>query len=82
MEPSKPLSHRRIVALDIFRGFMIFYIIILHPILQRVFGQEASEFESTINTVPIWLVIIGIPLIILAIWGTVYTFLTGTAVCN
>lgn len=80
MEPSKPPSHRRIVALDIFRGFMIFYIIILHPILQRVFGQEASEFESTINTVPIWLVIIGIPLIILAIWGTVYTFLTGTAV--
>jgi hypothetical protein len=71
---------RRIIGMDVFRGFMIFYVILLHPLLQRIFTQDYGQFENQMNTLPIWLILIGIPFIIIATWGSAFTFLTGTAV--
>lgn len=70
---------KRILGIDLFRGFMIFYVILLHPLLQRVFAQNHGAFEDLMGTLPLFIIILGIPTFILALWGTVFTFLSGTA---
>ena len=70
---------KRITGIDLFRGFMIFYVILLHPLLQRVFSQNHGAFEDLMGTLPLIIIILGIPTFILALWGSVFTFLSGTA---
>ncbi len=71
-------KNKRIQSLDFFKGFLIFYIIILHPVIQRVFGQDVSEFENQMTSIPIWLMVIGTPFILISLWGTAFTLLSGT----
>ncbi len=70
---------KRILGIDLFRGFMIFYVILLHPLLQRVFAQNHGAFEDVMGTLPLIIIILGIPTFILALWGSVFTLLSGTA---
>ena len=73
------IGSKRLHSLDVIRGFMIFYVIFLHAIIQRVFVSEGSEFEKVINDVPLFLAILAFPIILLSIWGAVFTFLSGVA---
>jgi hypothetical protein len=70
---------KRLVAFDFLRGFFIFYVILLHPLLQRVFTQDAADFTNTVTAIPLWIAIIGIPFILIATWGSAFTLLTGAA---
>jgi len=74
-------SKKRLQSLDILRGFMILYVILvfLHAIIQRVFSSQGSEFETTVNNVPIIFAILVSPIIIMSIWGPIFTFMGGIA---
>ena len=69
---------KRLKSVDIFRGFLIFYVIILHPLIQRVFAQNASEVSNQVDILPLAVIIIAIPIAIVSLWGSAFTFLTGT----
>ncbi len=74
----KNRSLTRLRSLDLLKGFFMFYIIILHPVIQRVFQQDVSEFENQMTSIPTWLVVIGTPFILISLWGTAFTLMTGT----
>ena len=73
------IGSKRLHSLDVIRGFMIFYVIFLHAIIQRVFVSEGSEFEKVVNDIPLFLAILAFPIILLSIWGAVFTFISGVA---
>ena len=73
------IGSKRLHSLDVIRGFMIFYVIFLHAIIQRVFVSEGSEFEKVVNDVPLFLAILAFPIILLSIWGEVFTVLSVVA---
>lgn len=73
------IGSKRLHALDVIRGFMIFYVIFLHAIIQRVFASQGSEFEKVVNEIPLILAILAFPIILLSIWGPVFTFISGAS---
>jgi hypothetical protein len=73
------IGSKRLHSLDVIRGFMIFYVIFLHAIIQRVFASQGSEFEKVVNDIPLFLAILGFPLILLSIWGPIFTFISGAS---
>ena len=73
------IGSKRLHSLDVIRGFMIFYVIFLHAIIQRVFTSQGSEFEKVVNDIPLIFAILAFPIILLSIWGPVFTFLSGVA---
>jgi hypothetical protein len=68
---------KRLISFDLFRGFMIGYVIILHPIIQRVFVQDESQFESIFGNLPWYVYLIIIPVLMFSIWGSAFIFITG-----
>ena len=72
-------NKNRLQSLDILRGFMMLYVIFLHAIIQRVFSSQGSEFETTVNNVPLIFAILVSPIIIMSIWGPIFTFMGGIA---
>ena len=73
------IGSKRLHSLDVIRGFMIFYVIFLHAIIQRVFASQSSEFEKVVNDIPLIFVILAFPVILLSIWGPVFTFISGAS---
>ena len=74
------IGSKRLHSLDVIRGCMIFYVIFLHAIIQRVFASEGSEFEKVMDGIPLIFAILAFPLILLSIWGAVFTFVSGAAI--
>ncbi|MHA1617710.1 MAG: hypothetical protein ACTSVZ_00395, partial [Promethearchaeota archaeon] len=72
-------NKKRLQSLDVLRGFMILYVIFLHAIIQRVFSSQGAEFETTVNNVPIFFALLVSPIIIMSIWGPIFTFMGGIA---
>lgn len=70
---------KRLHALDILRGFMMVYIIILHALIQRVFVSDPAAFPETVAKLPLVFVLFIAPLIIISLWGSVFSFITGIA---
>lgn len=56
------------------------YIIILHALIQRIFVSDPGEFETTVKSLPLIFVLAISPLIIISLWGTVFSLITGVAV--
>jgi hypothetical protein len=72
-------SKKRLQSLDILRGFMILYVIFLHAIIQRVFSSEKGDFKTTVSSVPLIFAILVSPIILMSIWGPIFTFIGGIA---
>ncbi|MCF2140266.1 MAG: hypothetical protein K9W44_09460 [Candidatus Lokiarchaeota archaeon] len=70
---------KRLHSLDILRGFMMAYIIILHALIQRVFVSDPAAFATTIDKLPVLLVLAISPFILISLWGSVFSFITGIA---
>ncbi|MHA1720647.1 MAG: hypothetical protein ACTSWX_11820 [Promethearchaeota archaeon] len=73
------ISSKRLNSLDVIRGSMIFYVIFLHALIQRVFVSQGSEFEKVVDNIPLIFTIVGFPLILFSLWGTIFTFISGIA---
>ena len=66
---------RRILYLDLLRGFFIFYVIIIHGIAQIVIHADAEIMTE----LPHWFLIVITPFIILASWAPMFALVSGTA---
>jgi len=73
------IGSKRLHSVDIIRGFMIFYVVFLHAIIQRVFASQGSEFEKVVNDIPLIFAILAFPIILLSIWGPIFTFISGVS---
>jgi len=73
------IGSKRLHSLDVIRGSMIFYVIFLHSIIQRVFASQGSEFEKVVNDIPLIFAIMAFPIILFSIWGPIFTFVSGAA---
>ncbi len=71
---------KRIKAFDIFRGSMIFYCVILHALIQRVFMCDGAYFALVMEDIPIWGIVVLFPLIYISLWGSIFIFLSGASV--
>lgn len=69
----------RVLSFDILRGSMIFYVIFLHALIQRVFSSDGNQFALVVNKIPTFMVILAIPLILLSLWGSIFTFISGAS---
>ncbi len=69
---------RRIAAFDVFRGLLMIFIILVHPALGRIVATDASQFVDIVNGLPTPVILLLAPIAILALWGTVFVFMTGT----
>jgi hypothetical protein len=73
------IRSKRLLSVDLFRGFLMFILIFIHPLLQRVFSQNNAAFAEILPKIPIWAIILASPLVIIATWGCAFTFLAGIA---
>ena len=69
---------KRLSSIDAMRGFFIGHVIFLHPIVLRIFSQNNSEFGNQIGNMSIGLILIMIPIMIISVWGSVFTLISGT----
>ena len=59
---------------------MIIYLVFLHALIQRVFSSDPAQFELVVNSIPLWADLALSPLVLISLWGTVFSFLTGVSV--
>lgn len=66
---------KRFLAVDIAKGIAILLMVLVHVLVQQI-GQTNYELAGIIfSNAPFYVMIILIPLFILSMWGTVFTFL-------
>ncbi|MFO8077056.1 MAG: hypothetical protein R6U21_00220 [Thermoplasmatota archaeon] len=63
----------RILSLDVLRGFLIFYVVFIHAVLLIIF-QANYDY---IDLLPIWLIALMFPLLILAMWGPLFSMMSA-----
>ncbi len=65
---------KRILYLDSLRGFLIFYVIFIHAVLLIIF-QANYDY---IDILPVWLIAIMFPLLLIAMWGPMFSMMSAT----
>ncbi|RLF59483.1 MAG: hypothetical protein DRN27_02505 [Thermoplasmata archaeon] len=65
---------KRILYLDTLRGFLILYVIFIHAILLVIF-QANYDY---IDLLPVWLVALMIPMLLIAMWGPMFSMMSST----
>ena len=71
---------KRVLSIDILRGFGIIFVVLLHALAFRIFGQDRSQIQQIWETTPPILIILALPFVIITLWGSVFTFLSGVSV--
>jgi hypothetical protein len=66
---------RRLLYLDVLRGFFVLYVVWLHALNAIVFGNNADA----VNQVNPWLFVFLAPLAIVATWAPIFVMVSGTA---
>lgn len=66
---------KRLLYLDVLRGFFIIYIIIVHALNAVVFNNDAGALES----IKPWVFLLLSPLAIVATWAPIFVLISGTA---
>lgn len=66
---------RRLLYLDVIRGFFVLYLVWLHALNAIVYGNNANA----VNDVNPWLFVFLAPLAVLATWAPIFTMVSGTA---
>ena len=67
----------KLFAVDYFRGLMIFWVIILHALVHRVYASDESEVQNLADNAPIWVLGILVLFALISLWGTAFSFLCG-----
>ena len=65
---------KRILYLDTLRGFLILYVVFIHAVLLIIF-QANYEY---IDILPTWLLALMFPLLIIAMWGPMFSMMSAT----
>ena len=64
---------KRIISLDIYRGWGIIVVVILHGVVFNLYGNTSSAGDD----VNLWLILPLLPLIILGTWASLFPFISG-----
>jgi len=80
LSKKKKIKSRRLLSLDTLRGFGILYMSLAHPLIFRVFEQKREQIQSIWDNTPLIVLIFAFPLIIVMIWGALFTFLSGVSI--
>lgn len=74
----RKMEKSRIVGIDVIKGITIFMMIIVHSITQVIADYDGSVFLTLLPKIPkIVLYCVVAPLVIMGLWGTIFTFVTG-----
>ena len=65
---------KRLLSLDILRGFLIFYVIFIHAVLLIIF-QANYDY---VDILPFWLIALIFPLLLIAMWGPMFSMISAT----
>jgi len=65
---------KRILYLDVLRGFLILYVVFIHAVLLIIF-QANYDY---IDILPTWLIAIMFPLLLIAMWGPMFSMMSAT----
>lgn len=65
---------KRILSLDILRGFLILYVVFIHAVLLIIF-QANYDY---IDLLPVWLIAVMFPLLLIAMWGPLFSMMSAT----
>ena len=72
------MGKSRIVGIDVIKGITIFMMIIVHAVTQVIADYDGRVFLDLITRIPkIVLYSIVYPMVIMGLWGTIFTFVTG-----
>lgn len=72
------MASKRIVGLDLVKGIAIFMMIIVHSVTQVIADYDGKVFFSVKDKIPLpVLYCIVYPLMIIGLWGTVFTMITA-----
>jgi len=69
------MQRKRFVYLDVFRGFIIFIMLLVHPLVGLMYGSD----PGALNTVSIWVLVLCAPFAIVTTWAPVFALTSGTA---
>ena len=64
----KVADMKRLLYLDVLRGFMICYVIFIHALIFRVFDADYGY----LNLLPPWVIVLLSPLLIIGMWGSIF----------
>ena len=67
----------KLLAVDYFRGLMIFWVIILHALVHRVYASDTTEVQNLADNAPVWVLGILVLFALISLWGTAFSFLSG-----
>ena len=74
---NKPMPSRS-VAIDVFKGWGVWFMFLIHAFVQQICQFDASLFLPTIQRTVGWkkvvLLIFGLPIGVMAIWGFMFGF--------
>jgi len=64
---------KRIISLDIYRGWAIVFVVMFHGIVFNAFENTGKAQQN----IDIWLFLVLIPFVILGTWASLFCFITG-----
>lgn len=74
----KKPTQSRSVAIDVFKGWGVWFMFLIHAFVQQICQYDASLFLPTIQRVEGWrkigLIAVGLPIGVMAIWGFMFGF--------
>lgn len=66
---------RRLIVLDVLRGFFILYVICIHGFTGVVYGNHAENLEN----IPLWQIIAFSPFLLISTWAPIFVVISGIA---
>ncbi len=71
--PKPPKS--RFIGVDVFKGFGVWYMFIIHAFIQQIAGYDGSLFVNTLTHIGSWWpYIFALPIGIVSLWGFMFGF--------
>ncbi len=71
---------KRILAVDILRGAMIYAVVIIHAVAHRIYQSNTDEVAKLIDNLPLIGYFIVVPFGILSFWGSLFSLLSGISI--
>ena len=71
----KPQKSHRVYGIDVFKGWGVWYMFIIHAFIQQIAHYNGGLFLSTINNIgAFWPYIFALPIGIVSLWGFMFGF--------
>lgn len=72
----------RTLTIDILRGIAIFYMMVMHQAIHYIFKSDRTLIEPVVKSLSPLALILFAPLVLLSLWGPIFSLLTGFTVAQ